>query len=84
MLLPNKYIKNSQSIIVLSGIIASIISFNKYSIDELWDRFQIHNGELNVCPYKHSIKNVILALNFLYVIGKVDIDNDSRVYLIVS
>lgn len=74
MILPSKHIKNCESLFGLSSIILTLID-KPSSIENLWSKFEDINNTKR-CPTYHSYDNFILAMDFLYLIGKVDlIDN---------
>lgn len=78
MLLPDKHITLSESILGLGCIILELLSSNK-DIDELY----IDLGSLyrkGVVEAYHSYENTVLAVSFLYAVGAIDKDNMGRLY----
>lgn len=72
MLLPSKHIGLSESLLGLGGYLLKLLD-TPLTIDELWWRFQKINDSKKM-PVYHDFDNVVLALNFLYSIRAVDID----------
>lgn len=71
MLMPNKIIKPVDSLFSISAFILKIVNEQKLTIDE------IHES-LNRAYYKKvSLEKVLLSLNFLYQIGKVELNDET-------
>lgn len=67
MILPNKYISFSESIIGVSSIVLSVLKDKKMTLDELWDEFIStikKNGKLKYLP---TYNKFALAVNFMYL-----------------
>ena len=71
MIMPTKIIQPVDSLIAISSAVLKIIYINNnLSVDELFD-------EVNKFYYKKiSIDKLLLCLNFLYLIDKVENDNE--------
>ena len=71
MIMPTKIIQPVDSLLAISSSVLKIIHVNKsLSVDELFD-------EVNKSYYKKiSIDKLLLCLNFLYLIDKVENDNE--------
>jgi hypothetical protein len=69
MILPSKHIRNCESLIGLGSILLSKLE-EPQTIDELWIEFEKINNTPD-CPTLHSFDNVILALDLLFVLGKI-------------
>jgi hypothetical protein len=80
MILPNKHIKNCESILGLSAILWELIG-DKCSILLLWQKFQQVNGSFEF-PTTHSFDNFILSIDLLYILGKVEYTGEEiiRIY----
>lgn len=67
MLLPNKHIRFSESLIGLGGFVLEKLT-KPSTIDELWGEFckARKSGEY---PAQHSFENLVLAVDTLYAIG---------------
>jgi hypothetical protein len=77
MLLPSKHLTLSESLIGLGAQLLKLLDA-PLSIDELWWKFQKVNNTKRLAVY-HDFDNVILALNFLYSIKAVNIDDEGRI-----
>ncbi len=80
MILPNKYIPLSESLIGISSLILDILSSNKMTIDELWNNF-------NCSLYKNKkVKNVpsynkfVLTINFMYLTNMINYTDKGVIY----
>lgn len=79
MILPTKHVKFTESMFGLGGYILKNIHVKPKTIDQLWDRVRKLNEDKAFDAY-HSFDNLILTLNFLYIIGAIDIDSEERIY----
>jgi hypothetical protein len=71
MILPQKHIKLSESLFGLGGFLIGLLGTPK-STDKLWEEYN-ENVKNNIFPTSHSFDNFILALDYLYIIGLIDI-----------
>ncbi|MDP3588965.1 MAG: hypothetical protein Q8R54_00290 [Methylobacter sp.] len=78
MILPSKHIRFSESLLGLGGVILNIIKEPK-TIDEIWFKFSEFNNDKRVFPAYHNFDNVVLALNYLFIVGAVSIDKNERI-----
>lgn len=78
MLLPAKHIRVSESIIGLSSFILSKLNKPR-TIDSLWSEFK-YAVENKKYPSHHSVENLVLAIDFLYIIGLVNVNDDGEVF----
>lgn len=78
MILPTKHIKIAESLLGLGGYLLSILE-RPMNIDALWKEFSKTNNT-RTYPAYHTFDNVILALNYLYMIEVVDIDQQGKIY----
>ena len=78
MILPSKHIRFSESLLGLGGVILNIIKEPK-TIDEIWFKFSEFNNDKRVFPAYHNFDNVVLALNYLFIVGAVSIDKNGRI-----
>lgn len=79
MILPSKHIRFSESLLGLGGIILSLINEPK-TVDEIWLKYSEINNSKTGFPAYHNFDNVILALNYLYLIGAILIDNNGKIH----
>ena len=70
MLMPTKIIKPVDSIFSISAFVLKALESNDMRIDELIE-------EVNKTYYKEiSLDKLVLSLNFLYLINKVELKNE--------
>ncbi len=81
MILPSKHIRISESLFGLGGIILGFLRKEDKTVDELWLKISKINNSKKLPAY-HSFDNLVLALNYLFLIGAVEIDSTERIYLI--
>ena len=79
MILPSKHIKFSESLFGLGGILLSFLKEAK-TVDEIWYKYSEINNTKKVFPAYHSFDNVILSLNYLFIIGAISIDNNGKIH----
>jgi len=72
MILPTKHIRISESLIGLGGYILKSLS-EPMSIDSLWIKFNKQN--LTKFSTYHNFDNVVLALNLMFIMGIIDIND---------
>jgi hypothetical protein len=78
MILPSKHIRFSESLLGLGGVILNIIKEPK-TIDEIWFKFSEFNNDKKIFPAYHNFDNVVLTLNYLFVVGAVSIDKNGKI-----
>ncbi|MCK4829408.1 hypothetical protein KA005_77505 [bacterium] len=76
MLLPDKHIRLSESIIGFGSFVLETLS-NPRTIDEIWNKYQSAR-QANEYPAKQSFDNLILAICFLYSIGVVSLKDNGK------
>ena len=70
MLMPTKIIKPVDSIFSISAFVIKVLESNDMNLDEL-------NEEVNKAYYKSiSLNKLVLSLNFLYLINKIELKNE--------
>jgi len=77
MLLPAKHIKLSESIIGLSGFVLEKLNKPK-TVDMLWNELRIAT-ERNEYPAHHPFENLLLSLDFLYLVDLIKLDDSGLV-----
>ncbi len=78
MILPSKHIRFSESLMGLGAILLSFINEPK-SVDEIWFKYSEINNSKRKFPAYHNFDNVILALNYLYLIGAIEINTNGKI-----
>ncbi len=78
MLMPAKHVNLSESILGLSSFILKRLH-KPTAVDSLWNEFTSAT-ETNEYPAYHSFENFILAIDFLYILGLININKKGEVY----
>jgi hypothetical protein len=79
MILPSKHIRISESLLGLGGYLLKYLGNEPQSIDQLWFKVSKQNNAKKSFSY-HSFDNLILSLNYLYIIGAIDINTEGLIY----
>lgn len=80
MILPNKYISLSDSLIGISSLVLEVLSSNRMTIDELWENFN-HSIKRN-----KRVKNIpsynkfVLTINFMYMTKMINYTEKGVIY----
>lgn len=78
MILPSKHTRLSESILGLAGFLLSYLSVTACSIDDLWNK--LSNTEDGRSYFRnHSFDNVVKAVDLLYMMGIVDLDEQGKI-----
>lgn len=78
MILPSKHIRLSESILGFSGYLFSQISSTACTVDEIWDLCQ--NSRHGQVGFAHqSYDNMIKALDLLFMMGLIDINEEGKI-----
>lgn len=80
MILPNKYITISESLIGLSACILDVISDKKYTVEQIWYKLNkdyIQNGKLRYSP---SYSKYILTITYMYMSQMINYDNKGEIF----
>ncbi|MDO4926748.1 MAG: hypothetical protein Q3980_13960 [Turicibacter sp.] len=75
MILPKKHVKLSESLFAIGAILLTTLKDNP-SVDKIWNTIS-NDKNLNITI---SFDNFILALDYLYTIGAIDINEKGGVY----
>ena len=78
MILPSKHIRLSESILGFSGYILSQLAPAAYSVDEIWDICQ-NKKYGQVSFVNQSYDNMVKALNLLYMMGLVELNEEGKI-----
>jgi hypothetical protein len=77
MILPTKHIRISESLIGFGGYLLKFLK-EPMTIDQLWIKYEHVNNKK--FPAYHNFDNMVLALNLLFIIGIVDINEKGELY----
>lgn len=70
MILPSKVVKPYESLVFNAKFILVVLERGDFGVDELY------NEAKKIAPEKMSIDKFVLCMNFLYITGNVDIENE--------
>jgi len=79
MILPEKHIRLSESLFGLGGYVLRSLKKSK-NLEEIWDEIQMLNNS-STLPTYHSHDNLILTINYLYMIGAINVNKDGLFYI---
>jgi len=79
MILPSKHIRFSESLLGLGGVILNFIT-EPLTIDEIWYKYSNINNKKNGFPAYHNFDNLVLAINYLFLIGVIEINKNGKIY----
>ena len=82
MILPTKHTNLSESLLGLSGYLLTFLKAQPYSIDALWEKMEQAKAEGNLLYRNHTFDNLVLAIDLLFLIGKVSIDTSGKISLL--
>lgn len=78
MILPSKHLTLSESLLGLGGIILLILKEPK-SIDDIWKKYIDISQKNSIGSAYHNFDDLILATNYLYLIGAISLDNNGKI-----
>ena len=78
MLLPDKHLRLSESVLGLAGLVLSHLG-KPTPFDALWKRVREQTGTPE-WPAVHGVENFVLALCFLYSVGAVDVSPSGELF----
>lgn len=78
VLLPDKHLRLSDSVLGFAGLVLSVV-VKPMAFDSLWKRVceQINTPDW---PASHGVENFVLALCFLYAIGAIEVSLDGELF----
>lgn len=79
MILPNKYITVTESLIGISALILDVLSENTVTIDILWKNFQklYNERNLKILP---TFQKFIWAVDFMYISSMINYNEQGEIY----
>ena len=83
MILPSKHIKISESLLGLGAYLLKYLNDGPKSVDQLWFKVRKQNETKKAFAY-HGFDNVVLSLNYLFIIGAIDINSEGLIYNAVN
>lgn len=80
MVFPTKHIKISESLFGLGSCIISIIKNSPKTVEKIWSEYNKINNTDNF-PANHGFDNIILAIDYLYLIELIDLNENGEICL---
>lgn len=80
MILPSKHISLADSLLGLGGVLLQIIMKHPCSLEYIWQEYSKINNRVDGFPVYHSFDNVVLAVNLLFIMGAIEMNNEGEVY----
>ena len=80
MVLPDKYVTLSESLIGISALLLDILGNQHMTIDKLWNQFEsvyIKKQKINFVP---TYQKYIYVLEFMYISRMIDYNEKGEVY----
>ena len=78
MILPNKYLRISESFIGLSALFLDILKSDKLTIETLWNKF--NKKYINKIKNKISYQKYIYVLNFMFLTGMISYTESGEIF----
>lgn len=79
MILPSKHTRISESLVGFGAYLLSYMKDGPMTVDQLWFKVAKQNETKKAFSY-HGFDNLVLALNYLYIVGAVDINSEGKIY----
>ena len=84
MLMPQKHINLSESLIGIGGFVLGIVKNKEKTIDTIIKEVEkLIDNPKNKKIY-NNVDNIMLSIDYLYSIGAIDIDENGRIYNVFS
>lgn len=80
MILPNKYISISESLIGLSACILDVISNKKYTVEEVWEKINRYYIDNKKIKNKPNYSKYILTLTYMYMSQMINYDEKGMIF----
>jgi hypothetical protein len=79
MILPSKHVRFSESLLGLGAIVLKILS-RPMTLDELYNYYEKSYNNSKGFPAHHTFDSIVLAVNFLYVLGAIGQDKSGNIF----
>ena len=80
MILPNKYIAISESLIGLSACILDVISDKKYTVEQIWEKLNKDYIQSKKLKYNPSYSKYILAITYMDMSQMINYDEKGVIF----
>lgn len=75
-LLPEKHVRTSESLLGLGALVLASLERNSKSLDALWTDLKQHEAVKQRVHGSVSLDSVVLAIDFLFAIGALRLNNE--------
>ena len=80
MILPNKYISISESLVGLSACILNVLGKNCCGIEYVWERLYKDYVEKNKIRYAPSYSKFILTISYMYLTQMINYNEEGEIF----
>lgn len=77
MIFPEKHIRLSESLLGLGSFVLECLEDNPKTVDKIWLDFR-RVRDNDIYPAYHSFENFILAIDLLYSLGLLTLDDSGK------
>ena len=84
MLMPQKHINLSESLIGIGGFVLGIVKNKEKTIDTIIKEVEKLIDNTKNKKIYNNVDNIMLSIDYLYSIGAIDIDENGRIYNVFS
>jgi hypothetical protein len=78
MIFPKKHITVYESLMGLVGFVLLIVKEEKLTIDEVWKKYDKINDSKKF-PAKHNFDDLVLSIDILFSLNKINVDDEGRI-----
>lgn len=80
MILPNKYVPISESLIGISSLILNVLGDKRLTLDELWNNFKNDLKNTNKIKHIPTYNKFVLSINFMYMTKMINYTENGVIY----
>ena len=80
MILPNKYITISESLIGLSACILDVISDKRYTVEQVWEKLNKDYIQSKKLKYNPSYSKYIITITYLYMSQMINYNEEGVIF----
>ena len=80
-ILPSKHVQLSKTIYGISGIILKILLGGALTLEECWKHYNINFVDKEIVKYRCSFDYFVLAIDFLYMMGSLNISSEGVLFI---
>lgn len=80
MILPDKYVTPSESLVGLGAFILDVVGKNKITIDKLWEKLNKKYISSKIIKYPPSFDKFLYALEIMYLMDCIEYNEKGEVF----